>query len=440
MLDSDASVNLPKNQAGASNDAPASRVGRPVPERLVRAGVIPLVDMAVLVAAAEQGFARQEGISLQLIKDVSWSNIRDRLAFRQFDVAHMLGPMPIAAQLGLGSNPYPCFTPFALGRGGNAITLSLDLYQEMQALAGLDDSEGALTKGEALKQVIERRRNAGKKPLVFAMTYPFSPHNYEFRFWLAAAGINPDSDVTMTVVPPPLTVDALEACAIDGFCANAPWNMIAVEKGVGRIVVTKAEIWPAAPEKVLGVRPEWAQGNPETLARLIVALDRAARWCDDHGNHSTLADMLSDPAYVGVPADLILRLLSGSLTIDPNGKTKRIEHYLTFYNEAANFPWLSQALWIYSQMVRWGQASYNEASLSRVTAAFRPDIYREILRSSGSPVPEISSKIEGEGPELGAVPTTKGDLLLSSQMFMDGRSFHPDDIPGYINGFRIRNV
>jgi NitT/TauT family transport system ATP-binding protein len=401
---------------------------------------MPLVDMAVLVAAAEQGFARQEGISLRLIKDVSWSNIRDRLAFRQFDVAHMLSPMPVSSQLELGSNPYPCFTPFALGRGGNAITLSLDLYQEMQALAGLDDSEGALAKGEALKQVIERRRSDGRKPLVFATTYPFSPHNYEFRFWLAAAGINPDSDVTMTVVPPPLTVDALETRAIDGFCANAPWNMIAVEKGVGRIVATKAEIWPAAPEKVLGVRPEWAQGNPETLARLIVALDRAARWCDDHGNHSTLADMLSDPAYVGVPADLILRLLSGNLTIDPNGKTKRIERYLTFHNETANFPWLSQALWIYSQMVRWGQVPYDEASLSGVTAAFRPDIYREVLRSSESPVPEISSKVEGEGPESSTVPTTRGDLLLSSQMFMDGRPFHPDDIPGYVNGFQIRNV
>jgi two-component system, oxyanion-binding sensor len=440
VLDSEALRNSPRGQAGASNDASSRREGRPAPERLVRIGLIPLVDMAVLVAAAEQGFAQQEGIRLQLIRDVSWSNIRDRLAVRQFDAAHMLSPMPVASQLVLGSNPYPCFTPFALGRGGNAITLALDLYLEMQALAGLDDSEGALTRGQALKQVIERRRSAGKKPLVFAMTYPFSPHNYEFRFWLAAAGINPDSDVTMTVVPPPLTVDALETRAIDGFCANAPWNMIAVEKGVGRIVATKAEIWPAAPEKVLGVRPHWAQQNPETLARLIVALDRAARWCDAPENHSTLADMLSGPAYVGVPADLILRLLAGNLTIDPNGKTKRIERYLTFHDEAANFPWLSQALWIYSQMVRWGQVSYDEASLSRVIKAFRPDIYQEVLRSSDSPVPQISSKIEGEGPGLGAVPTTRGDLLLSSQMFIDGHPFHPDDIPGYVNGFQIRNV
>jgi two-component system, oxyanion-binding sensor len=390
---------------------------------MVRVGFIPLVDMAVLVAAAEQGFARREGIRLQLIKDVSWSNIRDRLAFRQFDAAQMLSPMPIASQLHLGSNPYPCFTPFALGRGGNAITLSVELYREMQAAAGLDGSEGALANGLALKQVVEQRRQSGRKPLVFAMTYPFSSHNYEFRFWLAAAGINPDTDVTMTIVPPPLTVDAMTARAIDGFCVNAPWNMIAVEKGVGRMVATKADIWPSAPEKVLGVSPEWAEENPETLSRLIVALDAAARWCDDRQNHGALADMMSDPAYVGVPSELILRLLSGQLTVDPDGRTRQVENYLTFNDLSANFPWISQALWIYSQMVRWGQVAYDVAGLSQVQAAYRPDMYREVLGNLGSSVPSSDSKIEGVGPEK----------------FIDGRSFVPEDIPGYVAGFDIRN-
>jgi two-component system, oxyanion-binding sensor len=411
------------HQAGSVDDTPSKTRGRPVPERLVRVGFIPLVDMAVLVAAAEQGFARREGIRLQLIKDVSWSNIRDRLAFRQFDAAQMLSPMPIASQLHLGSNPYPCFTPFALGRGGNAITLSVELYREMQAAAGLDGSEGALANGLALKQVVEQRRQSGRKPLVFAMTYPFSSHNYEFRFWLAAAGINPDTDVTMTIVPPPLTVDAMTARAIDGFCVNAPWNMIAVEKGVGRMVATKADIWPSAPEKVLGVSPEWAEENPETLSRLIVALDAAARWCDDRQNHGALADMMSDPAYVGVPSELILRLLSGQLTVDPDGRTRQVENYLTFNDQSANFPWISQALWIYSQMVRWGQVAYDVAGLSQVQAAYRPDMYREVLGNLGRSVPSIDSKIEGVGPEK----------------FIDGRSFVPDDIPGYVGGFEIRN-
>jgi two-component system, oxyanion-binding sensor len=411
------------HQAGSVDDTPSKTRGRPVPERMVRVGFIPLVDMAVLVAAAEQGFARREGIRLQLIKDVSWSNIRDRLAFRQFDAAQMLSPMPIASQLHLGSNPYPCFTPFALGRGGNAITLSVELYREMQAAAGLDGSEGALANGLALKQVVEQRRQSGRKPLVFAMTYPFSSHNYEFRFWLAAAGINPDTDVTMTIVPPPLTVDAMTTRAIDGFCVNAPWNMIAVEKGVGRMVATKADIWPSAPEKVLGVSPEWAEENPETLSRLIVALDAAARWCDDRQNHGALADMMSDPAYVGVPSELILRLLSGQLTVDPDGRTRQVENYLTFNDLSANFPWISQALWIYSQMVRWGQVAYDVAGLSQVQAAYRPDMYREVLGNLGSSVPSSDSKIEGVGPEK----------------FIDGRSFVPDDISGYVAGFEIRN-
>ena len=107
----------------------------------MRAGFIPLLDIAVLVAAREQGFAEREGVRLELVKDVSWANIRDRLAFHQFDVAHMLAPMVVASKLGLGSNPSPTFTPFALGRGGNAITLSVALYSAMQEAAGLDGSE-----------------------------------------------------------------------------------------------------------------------------------------------------------------------------------------------------------------------------------------------------------------------------------------------------------
>ena len=409
-----------------------------MPERLVRVGFIPLLDMAVLVAAEEQGFARRESIRLQLVKDVSWSNIRDRLAFRQFDVAHMLSPMPVASQLDLGSNPYRCFTPFALGRGGNSITLSLGLYREMQAFAGLDGAENALANARALKAVIERRRREGRKPLVFAMTYPFSSHNYEFRFWLAAAGIDPDRDVTMTVVPPPLTVDAMSARAIDGFCVNAPWNMIAVEKGVGRIVATKADIWPSAPEKVLGVSPVWAEGNPETLSRLIVALDSAARWCDDPDNHSDLAEMLAGSAYVGAAPDLILRLLKGELTVDPSGETRQIESYLTFHRGAANFPWISQALWIYSQMVRWGQVAHESACRAGVEAAYRPDIYQSVLAGSGTAVPAIDSKIEGSGPDPSVVPTTGGDLVLEPHPFIDRRAFDPGDIPGYVDGFAIR--
>jgi len=403
------------------------------PARTVRVGFVPLVDIAVLVAAAEQGFAEREGLRLDLVRDVSWSNIRDRLAFRQFDVAHALAPMPVASQLKLGSNPFASFTPFALGRGGNAITLSLPLYREMAELADLDGTEDALANARALKQVIDRRARDGRSPLVFGMTYPFSSHNYEFRFWMAAGGIHPDRDVTMTVVPPPFTADAITAGAIDGFCVNAPWNLIAVERGVGRIVATKRDIWPSSPEKVLSVRPEWAAANEETLSRLIVALDAAARWCDAPDNHGTLADLLAMPAYVGAPAEAFRALLGGRVAVDPNGLVREIPDYLVFHRGTANFPWVSQAQWIFSQMVRWGQVPYSSEGAATAALAYRPDIYRAALGNSAS-VPLDPVKVEGmEGDTV--VDTTAGASALAPEPFLEGGAFDPSDIPGYLGGF-----
>jgi len=412
----------------------AAATVRPDSNRLVRVGFIPLLDIAVLVAAEEQGFAAREGLSLQLIRDVSWANIRDRLAFRQFDVAHMLAPMTVASCLGLGSNPSPTLAPFALGRGGNAVTLSVGLYRDMQALAGLDGSEDALTNARALAQVIAARRQAGQRPLVFAMTYPFSSHNYEFRYFMAAAGIDPDRDVTMTVVPPPLTADAMAAGAIDGFCVNAPWNMIAVERGVGRVVAVKADIWPAAPEKVLGVRPDWAEAQPETLSRLIVALDGAARWCDEPGNRPTLAAMLAEPAYVGGSPELIGSLLADRFLVDPDGTVRAIPDYLTFHREAANFPWVSEALWLYAQMARWGQAAFSEDGMKAAASAYRPDLYRHALGRSATPIPILDRKLEGSDRPV-EIATTQGPMALRPDPFIDGRSFDSERLADYVARF-----
>jgi NitT/TauT family transport system ATP-binding protein len=169
--------------------------------RTLRAGFIPLVDASVLIAAAEFGFARKEGLVLDLVKDVSWANMRDRLAFRQFDIAHMLSPMPVAAMLGLGSNPSPTITPFSLGRGGNAITLSTSLYSRMVEETALPEAAGALEIAQALARVIGVMKARGEPLPTLGMTYPFSSHNYEFRYWLAAGGIDPDRDVKLVVVP-----------------------------------------------------------------------------------------------------------------------------------------------------------------------------------------------------------------------------------------------
>lgn len=405
---------------------------------IVRVGFIPLLDAAVILAAVELGFAAQEGVALVPMKDVSWANIRDRLAFRQFDVAHMLSPMPVASQLGIGSNPYPVITPMSLGLGGNAITLSMPLFQRMQDMAGEDTEDSAIGHARMLKRVVEARKAEGLAPLVFAVVYPFSSHNYEFRFWMGAAGIDPDTDVTMTVVPPPLMADALAAGAIDGFCVNAPWNMLAVEAGAGRIVAVKADIWPSSPEKVLGMRPDWADANRETVSRLIVALDRASRWCDDPQNHRELAEIMSLPHYIGAPVGVIERILGGNLVLDPAGRTRHIPNYMTFHRNAANFPWKSHALWIYGQMVRWGQVSASAELEKLAASAFRPGIYREALGGTDTPIPVADAKIEGGFTERTEIEATGGPLLMQPESFIDGQVFDPTDVSGYVSSFTVR--
>lgn len=391
--------------------------------RVVTAGFIPLVDASVLIAAAELGFAAREGIALQLVRDVSWANIRDRLAFRRFDLAHMLSTMPVASQLGLGSNPSPTIAPFALGRGGTAITLADRLYRRMQERAGLAGGEDAQANALALKGVIEDMAAAGESPLTFGMTYPYSCHNYELRYWLAAGGIHPDRDVKLVVVPPPLTSDALEAGAIDGFCVGAPWNMVAVERGVGRIVVVKHDIWPSSPEKVIGTRPEWAAAHPETLARLLVALDAAARWCDRVENRTELAEILAMPGYIDAPLDILRRVLLGEFTVDRRGTKRTIPDYFVFHADFATFPRVSQALWTYSQMVRWGQAVHSAENVALAASGYRPDLYRAALGSGFAPAED--RRVEGD--EVG-------------DRFMDGRVFDPDRIEAYVEGFPIHSL
>lgn len=408
------------DRSGDSLAAPASSIGEG--PKVLRAGFIPLVDASVLIAAAEFGFAKKEGLTLDLVKDVSWANMRDRLAFRQFDIAHMLSPMPVASMLGLGSNPSPTITPISLGRGGNAITLSTRLFERMRELGGISEHASALENAEALAKVLQSMKARSEALPMFAVTYPFSSHNYEFRYWLAAGGIDPDRDVKLVVVPPPLTSDALAAGAIDGFCVGAPWNMVASERGVGRIVAAKQDIWPSAPEKVIAMRPEWAESHPEIVSRLLVALDAAARWCDAPENHDTLAEALADPRLIAAPVEIIRHVLAGEFSLDAKGNRRVIPDYFTFHNDFANYPKPGHALWIYSQMIRWGQVEFSEAGLRAAASAYRPDLYRTAL---------------GIGPD-------EADIGLEGQAdadrFMDGHVFDPAAMPEYVANFTVRGT
>ena len=341
-------------------------------ERIV-AAFVPLVDCAVLVAAREQGFAAEAGLDLVLVKEPSWASLRDHLCLGHVDCAHALAPLPVALTLGVGHVQVDCIAPFVLGRGGNAVTVSTQIFDEMYAKSPTESLEEPGAASRALAAVVRDRG----EPLTLGMVFPFSNHNFDLRYWLAAAGIHPDRDVRLVAIPPPLMVESLQAGLVDGFCVGEPWNTLAVTHGLGRIVATQSQLFPRAVEKVLALRASFAHSG-ERLARLLEALDAAARWADDPANHGALAARLARPQYLGVPQESIAAALDGRLHLGL-GAAKRDVDFMYFHRYAANVPRAADGVWSYAQMVRWGQIAPSARAQRAAAEVFRPDIYRRSL-------------------------------------------------------------
>lgn len=398
----------------------------------ITAGFMPLFDSAVLVTAAEMGFAAREGIELKLQRETSWANIRDRIAIGHFDVAHMLGPMPLACSLGLTPLASETIVPFSLGLGGNCVTVSNAVWDGMAAQGAAPDLDPGRA-GAALGALIRERAGAGREPLRFAVVHPHSGHNYELRYWLAACGIDPDRNIEIVIVPPPFMADALAAGRIDGYCVGEPWNSAAVAAGTGRIVTVKALLWRNSPEKVIGARKTWAEENPEALAALLRALHHAARWCQEPANRGELAALMAKPAFLGQPEAIQMPALTGRLQLG-GGVERRVKDFFLPFDKAANFPWKSHALWFYTQMVRWGQLPHTPQNLAIARDCYRPDLYRSALKPLGVALPGANAKVEGALKVATPVGSAGASLVLGPDGFFDGQIFDPDRIDAYIAG------
>lgn len=393
----------------------------------VRAGFLPLLDSAILVAAKERGFAAAEGIELVLTKETSWANVRDRLCVGQFDVAHMLAPLPIAQNLGLMPLKTKLVVPFALGLGGNAITVSSETAKAMSQF-GFHSFAGPAEAGKALLKVIQAGRALDKPKLKLGVVHAFSSHAYELRYWLAESGIDPDQDISIVVVPPSFLPDALAAHEIDGFCVGEPWNSVAVQISQSVIITTKSQIWRSSPEKVLATRKSWSEQERDTLHVLIKALHRSAQWCAVPENFSELANLLSNPRYLGIAPEIIHASLQGRLPGRPLESD-----FVVFFDRAANFPWQSHALWFFSQMLRWREISLSAESEEAARMTYRPDIYRAALGPTGAKLPGASSKVEGALTETRPMPALNGPLAMGPDGFFDGRIFDPAQIKAYLD-------
>lgn len=385
---------------------------------LVQCGYLPLVDSAPLIIAKELGFAGDEGLDLSLVRQPSWSALRDMLALGHLDVAHMLSPMPVAMSLGLGGMPAKVDALMVMSLNGTVIGVSRGLCDDMHA-AGWDNTfnNPAFT-ASALFAATRRRLRIG-------VPFPFSMHRMLLEYWLSRDPAFSSDRIEIITVPPPRMADAVANGALDLFCVGEPWGSVAVQNSGAVLVLPSQAIWQAAPEKVLGARRDWIEANQDAGAKVIRAVYKAARWLDQPMNTPLATEILTRSQHLNLPDHAIDPALSGHITVAYGDAPKRAGPLVTFNNKSANFPWRSQAAWIAMRLAQWHGLDRDTAR-DAARGCFRSDLYRAAVAPLGVDLPGASEKIEGALAHETAVASSRGHVILGPDLFFDGAEFDID--------------
>lgn len=405
-------------------------------------GFIKLTDMAPLAIAYEKGFFEDEGLFVTLEPQANWKVLLDRVIDGQLDGAHMLAGQPLAATIGFGTKAH-IITPFSMDLNGNGITVSNAVWAEMKKhIPHKDGKPVHPIKADYLKPVVDKYKADGK-PFKMGMVFPVSTHNYELRYWLAAGGIHPGyysktdtsgqilADAFLSVTPPPQMPATMEAGTIYGYCVGEPWNQQAVFKGIGVPVITDYEIWKNNPEKVFGIRADFAKKYPNTTTALVKALIRAAKWLDENNNANRVeaVKILAKPAYVGADEAVIANSMTGTFEYE-KGDKREIPDFNVFYRYFATYPYYSDAIWYLTQMRRWGQITdhkpdswYDEIAKK----VYKPDLY---MKAANLLIKE--GKIKAEEIPTGTDGYKKPQTEFIDEITFDGRK--PND---YLKQFKI---
>jgi nitrate/nitrite transport system substrate-binding protein len=344
----------------------------------IKLGFVPLLDSAPLIMARELGFFEAEGLNVELVREASWASIRDKISFGLLDGAQMLAPMPLAMSLAHDRPATPIVTGMVLSRNGNGITLSRKLHAELLE-KGVSDSD-PIGSAVALVDLAKRRG----QPIGLASVAPWSSHDLQLRDWLASAGPDAGDHIQVIPVSPGQMADAFRAGAIEGCCVGEPWNSLLEFEELGHLLHSGHQIWQNSPEKVLGMRADWAAQHQTVHKRLIRSLLRACRWLDQPDNHSVLRDTLAWPEYLVSQVEVL------------DGHAFSLFHprlHQHFFRNSANFPWVSQAHWLGTRLIRWGQLQAFDPE--KLTAIVQPALFRHAADELGLDCPRIDGKTEG---------------------------------------------
>ena len=290
----------------------------------LKVGFIPITCATPIIMASPMGFYAKAGLNVEVIKTAGWAVSRDKTVNKEYDAAHMLSPMPLAITMGVGSNPVPYTMPAVENINGQAITLSIKHK--------------------------DKRDPKQWKGFKFAVPFDFSMHNYLLRYYLAEAGLDPDTDVQIRSVPPPEMVANLRADNIDGFLGPDPFNQRAVYDGAGFIHILSKELWDGHPCCAFAASREFVTAMPNTYAALLKAIIEATAFASKAENRKQIATAIAPANYLNQPETVLEQILTGTYA-DGLGSIKKDPNRIDF----DPMPWQSFAIWILTQMKRWGQ-------------------------------------------------------------------------------------
>ena len=384
-----------------------------------RLGYIALTDAAPLIIAKEKGFFDKHGLpDMDIAKQASWGAMRDNMALgtkaNGIDGGHILRPKTHLYTTGKviqNGQPLPMYTLLNLNEDCQAISISNE-YKDLN-----------IQKSSApLREAFAKKKAAGKE-LTAAMTFPGGTHDLWIRYWLAAGGIDPDTDIKVIVVPPPQMVANMKVGNMDCFCVGEPWNEQLVNQEIGYTAVTTGELWSRHPEKILGMRADWVDANPKATQAILMAVMEAQQWCDKLSNKQEMASIIGKRQWFNVPVADIIGRLTGEVNYGLGRKVSDPKLAMKFWGEggSTSYPWKSLDTWFITENIRWGKFDPALDIKALVDKTNRSDLWLAAAKTLG----------------VANVPTSDSRGV---ETFFDGIKFDPSAPMDYLKSLKIKRV
>lgn len=359
----------------------------PLEKKKLRVGFVPITCATPIIMAHPMGFYERYGLDVEVVKTAGWAVARDMSLNRQYDASHLLSPMPLAMSLGLGSTAQGFVIPAIENINGQAITLHVKHK--------------------------DKRDPRQWKGFRFGVPFEFSMHNFLLRYYVAEHGLDPDQDIQIRVVPPPEMVANLRAENLDGYLAPDPFNQRAVWDQIGFIHMLTRDLWEGHPCCAFSCSREFAQTMPNTYGALFRAIVEATQYASNPANRLEIAEAISPAAYLNQPVPVVQQVLTGRFA-DGLGNIVESPDRIDF----DPFPWHSMAVWILTQMKRWGYLQRDIDYHGVAEQVFLATECGDVMKELGFEPPEKSYK----------------------NFTVMGKLFDYADPEGYLNSFAIRRT